>query len=180
MTHTVPTLRWLTSPAAADPALRAALTACWRDVANGGGAVGFARQLPVSADVVRPVLDAIADGLGDLRRMLVAERDGELVGWLVLTGNASPVLAHWGHVTRVMTTPAARGTGVARALVTELHRAARDDLGLDLLRIEVRGRTGLEDFYARFGYTVVGRWPGALQIGPDDRRDELLMSVALR
>jgi hypothetical protein len=31
---------------------------------------------------------------------------------------------------------------------------------------------GLEAFYERFGWTVVGTWPSALQIAPGDRRDE--------
>jgi hypothetical protein len=39
---------------------------------------------------------------------------------------------------------------------------------------------GLEDFYARFGWRVVGAWPGALQIGPGDRRDEVLLQLDLR
>jgi predicted GNAT superfamily acetyltransferase len=49
------------------------------------------------------------------------------------------VIAHWGRVTRLQTSVEARGTGVARALMTGLHRSARDDLGLDSLRIEIRG-----------------------------------------
>jgi GNAT superfamily N-acetyltransferase len=98
----------------------------------------------------------------------------------VLTTNAGPVAAHWARVTRLQTAPPAPGSGVARALVTELHRAARDDLGLELLRLELRGGEGLETFYARFGWTVVGCWPGALQITPDDRRDEVLMNLDLR
>ena len=172
------TLTWLTSPDDVGPDLRAELTACWRDVANAGGAVGFAQQLPVTAAVVRPVLDATVETPG--ARLLVAAVDGAVAGWLVLTTNASPVLAHWARVTRVQTAVAHRGSGVGRALLTEVARAARDDLELDLLRIEVRGATGLEQFYEQFGWQVTGRWPGALQITPDDRRDELLMSLALR
>lgn len=90
------------------------------------------------------------------------------------------MLAHWGRVTRVQTALCARGTGVARALLAEVARCARDDLGLDLLRLELRSGMGLEDFYARFGWRVVGCWPGALQVTADDRRDEVLMSLALR
>jgi GNAT superfamily N-acetyltransferase len=175
-----PSLRWLSRPDDVDEDLRRALTACWRDVANSGGAVGFAELLPVDDDDVRPAVDAIAAGLDPaLSRLLVASRDGVLVGWLLVTGNATPVLAHWARVTRVQTALGARGTGVARALLTELHRAARDDMGLERLRIEVRGAAGLEAFYERFGWTVVGTWPSALQIAPGDRRDEVLMDLAL-
>ena len=174
-------LRWLASPDDVSPALRAELTAVWRDVANAGGAVGFAQQLPVSDDVVRPVLEETVATLATGRaRLLVAQRDGAVAGWLLLSRGVSPVRGHEARVTRVMTSVAARGTGVARGLMTELARHARDDLGLDWLRLEVRGGEGLEGFYEQFGWRVTGAWPGALQITPDDRRDEVLMSLALR
>jgi GNAT superfamily N-acetyltransferase len=56
-----------------------------------------------------------------LGRLLLATRAGAVVGWLLLTGNGDPVTAHWGRVTRVQTSPSARGTGVARALLAELQ-----------------------------------------------------------
>jgi len=169
-------LQWLTSPDEVTSELRGALTECWRDVANAGGAVGFAEEVPVTEDDVAPAVDEIADGLHPrLGRLLVAWRDGDVAGWLLLTGNADPVVAHWGRVTRLQTAVRARGTGVARALMTELHRSARDDLGLESLRLEVRGGMGLEAFYERFGWQVVGAWPGALQFTRHGRRDEVLM-----
>jgi GNAT superfamily N-acetyltransferase len=175
------TLRWSTRPDDVDPALRAALTTCWRDVANAGGAVGFAELLPVTEDDVAPVLDEIVAGLDPrLRRLLIATRNGAVAGWLVLTGNANPVVAHWGRVTGLQTSVEARGTGVGRALMTELHRCAREDLGLDSLRLEVRGGWGLDAFYEQFGWRVVGAWPGALQFAEHGRRDEVLMAVDLR
>jgi predicted GNAT family N-acyltransferase len=85
------------------------------------------------------------------------------------------VIAHWGRVTRLQTSVEARGTGVARALMIGLHRSARDDLGLDSLRIEIRGGMGLEAFYQRFGWVVIGAWPGALQFTQHGRRDEVPM-----
>ena len=174
-------LRWLSEPAEASPALRASLTTCWREVANTGGAVGFAELVPVSDDDVAPVVDEIAAGLDpQLSRLLVATRGNALAGWLLLTGNANPVTAHWGRVTRVQTALWARGTGVGRRLMTELHRSARDDVGLESLRLELRGGMGLEAFYARFGWTVVGRWPGALQFTGHGFRDEVLMALDLR
>jgi ribosomal protein S18 acetylase RimI-like enzyme len=105
---------------------------------------------------------------------------GDLAGWLLLTLNVDPVVAHWGRVTRVQTSVAARGRGVARELMRELHRSARDDLGLDSLRLEVRGGWGLEAFYEKFGWRVVGAWPGALQFTEHGRRNEVLVAVDLR
>ena len=140
--------------------------------------MGFAEEAPVTTDVVAPAVAEIVTGLHPrLRRLLIAVRDGDLAGWLLLTGNADPVVAHWGRVTRLQTAVAARGTGVARALMSELHRSAGDDLGLDSLRLEVRGGTGLEAFYERFGWVVVGAWPRALNFTQHGRRDEVLMVV---
>jgi GNAT superfamily N-acetyltransferase len=174
-------LRWLTRADEVTPSLRSALTACWRDVANDGGAVGFAEQVPVTDADVAPVVEEIVAGLDPrLGRLLIATRDGDLAGWLLLTGNDDPVVAHWGRVTRLQTAVGGRGTGVARALMTELHRSARDDLRLDSLRLEVRGGWGLEAFYEKFGWVVVGAWPGALQFTRHGRRDEVLMAVDLR
>jgi GNAT superfamily N-acetyltransferase len=174
-------LRWLTDPTDVDHGCRRALIACWRDVANAGGAVGFAELLPAGADDVAPVLDEIVAGLDPrLSRLLFAGEDGAVAGWLVLTGNADPVIAHWGRVARLQTSVEARGTGVARTLMTELHRCARDDLGLDSLRLELRSGWGLEAFYEKFGWRVVGAWPGALQFTEHGRRDEVLMAVDLR
>lgn len=174
-------LRWITSPGEVPPRLRSDLIGCWRDVVNGGGAVGFAEQVPVSDRDIAPAVDQLIAALDPrLCRLLVATRDELLAGWLVHRGNADPVTAHWARITHVQTAPSARGTGVGRALMTELARSARDDLGLDSLRLEVRGGMGLEDFYGRFGWAVVGRWPGALQFTAHGRRDEVLLQLDLR
>jgi GNAT superfamily N-acetyltransferase len=173
-------LQWLTSPDEVPEELRRALTECWRDVANAGGAVGFAEDVPLTDDVVAPAVDQIVGGLHPrLARLLLATRAGDLAGWLLLTGNADPVVAHWGRVTRLQTAVGARGSGVGRALMSELHRCARDDLRLDSLRLEVRGGWGLEAFYERFGWVVVGAWPGALRFTRYGRRDEVLMALDL-
>ncbi len=175
-----PALRWATAPAEVPAGLRAELTACWRDVVNAGGAVGFAEEAPVSDAVVAPVVEQVVESLdGRLRRLLVATRGQEVLGWLLLTGNADPVTAHWARVTHVQTRPSERGAGVARALLTELQRSARVDLGLEHLHLEVRGGMGLEEFYGRFGWAVVGTWPRALRFTRHGVRDEVLMALDL-
>ena len=172
-------LRWITSPGQVDDALRRALTTCWRDVSNAGGAVGFP-FLPVTDDDVAPVVEELVAGLHPtLGRLLLVEDGDQLAGWLVLHGNAHALRAHWGRVARVQTALTHRGTGVGRVLMTEVARAAREDLGWASLHLEVRGGTGTEAFYAGLGWQVVGSYPRALRLSADDVRDEILMYLDL-
>lgn len=174
-------LDWYADPAEVPAGLAGELTACWREVVNAGGAVGFGAQRPVTDDVVRPAVDARLAALDPERsRLLVARRSGVLTGWLLLGRSPDPVVAHWGRVTAVQTSLAAPGSGAGRALMTEVARLAAEELGLESLRLEVRGGMGLEAFYERFGWRVVGRWPRALRFPPDDVRDEVLMALDLR
>lgn len=175
-----PALRWWTAPAEVPTSLRAELTACWQEVVNAGGAVGFAEEAPVSDTVVAPVVEQVVARLdARLGRLLVASRGDRALGWLLLTGNADPVTAHWARVTHVQTRPSERGAGVGRALLTELHRSARDDLGLEYLRLEARGGMGLEEFYGHLGWKVTGTWPRALRFTRHGVRDEVLMALDL-
>ncbi|MGI5348026.1 GNAT family N-acetyltransferase [Streptomyces sp. CA-250714] len=70
----------------------------------------------------------------------------------------------------------ARGAG--RALMKEVRRAAKEELGLEQLRLAARSGVGLEDFYGRLGWKEVGRWPGELRLAADDDRDEILLVLA--
>lgn len=173
-------LRWLTTPTMVDPSTRAALTACWRDVSNAGGAVSFP-FLPVTDEQVAPAVEAMVASLDpSLHRLLVATVDERVAGWLLLAGNASRLTAHWATVLRVQTALEHRGTGVGRALMAEVARASVEDFGLEHLHLAVRGGLGLERFYEDCGWSEIGRWPAALQLGEDDRRDEVLMFLPLR
>jgi len=173
-------LRWLTASPTVDSTTRGQLLDCWREVSNAGGAVGFP-FLPVDDEHVRPALEIMLASLdAGLDRLLVATVDGALAGWLLLSCNASPLTDHWAKVLRVQTALGHRGTGVGRALMTEVARSARDELGLDQLHLELRGGLGLERFYAGCGWQEIGRWPGALRLREDDRRDDVLMLLPLR
>ena len=59
-----------------------------------------------------------------------------------------------------------------------LHRMGRE-LGLEQLQLTVRGGHGLERFYQRLGYTVVGRHPRAVRVAPGDDRDEVMLVCEL-
>lgn len=169
-------MRWLTSPADVDATLLAKITACWTRVSDAGGAVGFP-FVPVPPDEVAAAARDLVAELHDGQRLLVAEVDGVLAGWLVLLENAAALTRHWGRLLRVQTDLPFRGRGIGAALVLEGARAARER-GLEQLHIEVRSGLGLEDFYGRLGWQLVGRWPAALRLVDGDR-DELLMLLML-
>jgi GNAT superfamily N-acetyltransferase len=115
-----------------------------------------------------------------LNRILVATVDHTLAGWLVLVGNADTLTAHWARVLRVQTALEYRGAGVGRALMREVERAARDDLRLNHLHLELRGGMGLERFYESCGWCEIGSWPEALCLDGNELRDEVLMHLPLR
>ena len=168
----------LTHPDDADPAVRQELTDCWIAVTNAGGAAGFPFP-PVDAGQVAPAVGALAASLDPRRcRMLLARINGSLAGWVVLSRDRSPLIAHWGTVNHLQTQPARRNQGVGSALMKRLREVARDEMGLEQLHLAARGGIGLEDFYARLGWQVTGRWPGKLRFAPDDTRDEILMVLA--
>ncbi|MCH0541763.1 GNAT family N-acetyltransferase [Streptomyces sp. MUM 203J] len=172
------TLRQFTCPGDVPLRLRQALTACWVEVTNAGGAAGFPFP-PVDAAEVAPALDRIVGLLSpDTGRLLTATADGDLVGWLSLRRDPGRLIAHWGTVHHVQTRPDVRGRGIGRALMDEARRAARDEMGLEQLHLAVRGGLGLEDFYDRLGWREIGRRPGALRLAPGDDRDEILMLLS--
>jgi GNAT superfamily N-acetyltransferase len=162
-----------------DRITRAQLLTCWCHVSNAGGAVGFP-ILPVTDEQVMPAIEALIGSLDPtLNRLLLATVDQALAGWLVLVGNADILTAHWARVLRVQTAPELRGTGVGRALMSEVERAVRDDFQLDHLHLELRGGMGLESFYENCGGREIGRWPEALCLGGGELRDEVLMHLPL-
>ena len=165
----------LTRPGDADPAVRQELTACWIAVTNAGGAAGFPFP-PVNASHVAPAVDALAACLDPQRsRILLARISGALAGWVALSRDPSPLIAHWGTISHLQTQLAHRNRGIGSALMHRLRDIARDEMGLEQLHLAARGGMGLEDFYARLGWRVTGRWPGKLRLAPDDTRDEILM-----
>jgi GNAT superfamily N-acetyltransferase len=160
---------------AADPALRAQLLDTWVRVTDAGGAVGF--TAPADPDEIASTLDSALrrvargqDTLGVLRR----GPGGPAVGMGILVISQSELRRHWRTVLRVMVAPELQGTGAGRTLLEGLHELARG-LGTEHLVLSVRGGTGTERFYERFGYEQFGRHPAAIRLAPGDDRDELLL-----
>jgi GNAT superfamily N-acetyltransferase len=202
--------------------LRAEIVACWTDVSNAGGSVGFVP--PVAMDDVHPVAEK------DLARV-AAGRSRLIVGWETsapaLPASAQPAPAsgsavsarpiptptsgasasarpasgqlapgrlaaiafisgdqfrlteHWRTVKRVMVHPDFQGRGYGVLLMAEVERTARK-MGLEMLTLDCRGGTGNDQFYKKCGYVEYGRLPGALRLGPDDYREQIMMSLTLQ
>ncbi len=168
----------ITDPHNVTPELRQELIDCWIAVTNAGGAAGFPFP-PVANHDVTPVADKLLGRLGPQQsRLLIAKADGVLAGWVILNRDPYRLIGHWGTIHHLQTHPDWRGRGIGAALVHELRKIARDELGLEQLHLAARGGEGLEDFYGRLGWREVGRWPGALRLAPDDVRDEVLMILA--
>ncbi|MDI2031238.1 GNAT family N-acetyltransferase [Saccharopolyspora sp. TS4A08] len=125
-------------------------------------------------------VDAIVGALDPRTcRVLMAWSGEELVGWLVIRRDTFALVSHWGTVNHVQSRPERRGEGVGTALMVEARRVARDEMGLEQLHLAARAGIGLGRFYGRLGWEEIGRWPGALRLGPDDDRDEVLMFLQL-
>ena len=158
---------------AVDDVLRGELLACWTDVSNAGGAVGFVP--PVTQDDVAPVLGRLLEGLHSGRDVLaVLTVDGATAGWAALVGFSSPLRRHWATVLRVQVHPSHQAQGLGRVLMRGVHDIARSR-GLEILHLGARGGTGVDAFYRGLGYTEVGRVPGAIRVAPGDDREEILL-----
>jgi GNAT superfamily N-acetyltransferase len=135
--------------------------------------VGFVP--PADPDEIAPALDSalarVIDGRDELG---VLRLDGVAVGMGFVVAHTSALRAHWRTVLRVMVHPDLQGQGAGAQLLEGLHGIARE-LGLEMLHLTTRGGTGVEGFYERFGYEVIGRHPGAVRVAPGDDRDELIL-----
>lgn len=137
--------------------------------------MGFAPPAPVA--LVSAALDALLARVADGDLLGVLVQDGRAVGMGVLVDPRAWVFPHWRTLVRLMVHPSLQGTGAGSTLLQGLHDSARG-LGLEQLRLTLRDGEGLEQFYGRHGYDVIGRHPGAIRL-PGGDRDELTMRVVL-
>jgi GNAT superfamily N-acetyltransferase len=91
--------------------------------------------------------------------LLVAEREGRIVGTAQLHDEESANGAHRGEVTKLLVHPAWRRQGIARSLMTAIETEARA-VGKSLLHLDTREGDPSNALYAALGYREVGRVPG--------------------
>ncbi len=161
------------------PELVERLEDIWLAVGNAGGSVGT--PLDATKEDVRTISTKAFRSVeeGD-DHLVVVYVDGEAAGFAFLTHNPGLLFTHWAIVKRLQVHPSMQSRGIGTALMQEITSIARDRLGLEQLQLTVRGKTGTESFYARFGYEVVGRIPGAIRVAPGDDRDMIYMIARLR
>lgn len=163
--------------------LRAEVVACWTDVSNAGGAVGFVP--PVTMDDVQPVAAKSFAGVEAGRDRLIVGRSPagpagarRVAAVAFITDGQFRLTEHWRTVKRVMVHPDFQGFGFGARLMAEVERVGRA-MGLEQLVLDCRGGTGADEFYKKCGYSEFGRLRGGLKLSSDDYRDRIYLALAL-
>lgn len=150
---TPPVLR----PLAPDPATIDALAGLLVETVAQGGSVGFMHPVAPekAAAFARTSLEAAARGE---RIVLGAFVDGTLASTVTLLLALPENQPHRAEIAKMMTAPAFRGRGLARALLGEAEREAAAR-GRTLLVLDTAEQEGAAGLYERCGFTRVGAIP---------------------
>jgi acetyltransferase len=134
-----------------------------RDAVEGGASVGFLAPLAPEEALAywRGVEDELAKGH---RELLVAERDGKVVGAVQLELAEQPNARHRAGVAQLLVHSQAQRQGIARALMREAEELARGH-GRMLLVLDTRAGDAAEQLYLRLGYVRAGAIPGYVRSG---------------
>jgi len=134
------------------------LTAVLRDSVDNGASVGFLP--PLTDDEARAYwVKALGQVAAGERLLLVARRDGRIVGTVALGLETRPNGSHRAEVQKLLVHSACRRQGIARALMTQVEDAARAE-GKTLLFLDTREGDAAEMLYERMDYTRLGSIPG--------------------
>jgi GNAT superfamily N-acetyltransferase len=104
---------------------------------------------------VNKVLPGVRAGT---RRVLVARRDGRIVGTVQVDLAVPPNQQHRAEVLKLLVHPAARRHGIARALMIALEDVARSE-GRTLLTLDTWTGGAAESLYRSLGYVAAGVIP---------------------
>ena len=157
--------------------LREAALGLWQEVNDSGGSVGF---LPGAAPPeVAAALDRHLAGAREERSILCVLRDpdGRLRGLGFWQHSLGFPYEHMARLERLMVDPSVQRRNLGRILLGGMVGIARRELPhVELLRLDYRGGLGLGSFYARAGWSEVGRLPRGLRLGATDYRDDVAMA----
>ena len=90
--------------------------------------------------------------------LLIAERDGRIVGTAQLEMAMKLNGSHRAEVNKVLVDPSCQRQGIGRRLLEALEDVARRE-GRILLHLDTREGDGSNDLYRRVGFTEAGRIP---------------------
>jgi ribosomal protein S18 acetylase RimI-like enzyme len=129
-----------------------------RAVVNAGAGVSF--FVPYSLDDARSfwtekVLPPMREST---RRVLVARREGKIVGTVQLDLAMPPNQAHRAGITKLLVHPSARRLGIARALMQEIEKLALAEKRT-LLTLDTVTASHAETLYRSLDYIVAGVIP---------------------
>lgn len=132
-----------------------ALSAVLAETVEGGASVGWI--VPPSPEEATAWWRALFADAG-ATTWVAREPDGRTVGTITLLRSPKPNGPHRGEVVKLMVHPAARGRGVAPALMAALERHAQQT-GLTLLVLDTETGSLAETLYRRWGWSAVGSIP---------------------
>lgn len=144
-------------PATASPAMIENLAGLLVETVASGGSVSFMH--PLDPETAREFWrEALAEAAADRRDVLGAWIEGALVGTVTLQPAWQDNQRHRGEIVKLMTRPAFRGRGVARALMQAAETTALAR-GLTLLNLDTAVDGGAAGLYEGAGFTLAGIIP---------------------
>jgi GNAT superfamily N-acetyltransferase len=144
-------------PLRSSPSVIAALADLLIETVANGGSVSFMHPLaPEVASAFWTKSLAAADA-GE-RVVLGAMEEGRLVGTVTLHLDCPPYQPHRGEIAKMMTRVNRRGQGIARTLMVEAERIARER-GRTLLTLDTATEEGAGPFYEKLGFIKAGVIP---------------------
>jgi GNAT superfamily N-acetyltransferase len=144
-------------PLRSSPEVISALAETLIETVAHGGSVSFMHPLAREVAIAFWTQSLAAADAGG-RVVLGAMEDGELVGTVTLLLDCPPNQPHRGEIAKMMVRVDRRGRGVARALVAEAERIARER-GRTLLTLDTAADEGAGPFYEKLGYVQAGVIP---------------------
>ena len=129
-----------------------------QDVVEDGASVGFLRPLP--AEIAERFWQHVIQDVADASRiLLVARRDGRIVGTVQLGLCLKQNGPHRADVQKLMVHSACRGQGIGKALMAAIEDQARA-AGRSLLCLDTEAGKPAQTMYERSGWIRIGEIPG--------------------